>query len=369
MNILYLSNHLNAGGITSYLLTQARGMRKNGHNVFIASCGGDMEDFFIREGVQLLTLNLKTKSELSLKVYIAAVRLIKYVRDNDIDVVHANTRITQVIGQILLSLTHCTFVSTCHGYFKRRLGRILFPCWGEEVAAISQQVLEHLQNDFKVKLDQIKLIENGVDIDHFAAKDEYKVGKLRQRFGLKDEKIIGLVARLSDIKGQDVLIRAMERIIQTRKDVKCFLVGQGKMEEEFKMMVETLGLSGYVEFAPTVNETRNFLHLFDVAVMPSRQEGLGLSIIEAQASFCPVVASRVGGIPSLIEHEKTGLLVESEDVEGFAQNILRILEDSTLRDTVVKNAHEHIAERFSAEAMVSKTITMYERLIKRKILS
>ena len=369
MNILYLTNHLNAGGITSYLLTQARGMRGYGHNVFIASSGGDMESAFEKEGVHLFKVNLKTKSELSPKVYTALFKIKKYAEQNDIDVVHASTRITQVIAYWLTKNTRRVFVSTCHGYFKRRLGRRLFPCWGEEVLAISSQVLDHLKNDFKVKADKIKLVESGIDVKSFAQKDDYKVDKLRERFNPQRKKIVGLVARLSDVKGQDILVHAFKEVLNKRDDVICLLVGEGKLEGMLKELISSLNIEEDVLIIPVVNETRDFLHLFDVSVMPSRQEGLGLSIIEAQASSCPVVASRVGGIPTLIDHEITGLLAEPENPKDFADKIIQMLDSDELRNRMVEQALANVKEKFDATSMVGETLAVYERLIKRKILN
>lgn len=368
MNILYLTNHLNAGGITSYLLTLVKGVRAQGHHITLCSRGGDLESVFEAEGAEVYRVNLNTKSELSPKIVMAIPVIKKICIRRDIDVIHSHTRITQVIGKIISNTLGCAYVSTCHGYFKKRLGRRLFPCWGEEVIAISKQVMEHLEDDFKVRPDVIKLVESGIDIAHFSSKDNYAVTNIRDRFADSNTKLIGLIGRLSDVKGQDVLIKTMAEIVKIRTDVRCLLVGQGKFEAELIALIERLNLSEYVEIVPAVNDTRNYLHAFDAAVMPSRQEGLGLSILEAQAAGCPVVATNVGGIPSIIEHEVSGLLATSENYHQLAEHVLRLLDDSQLRKDVKEKAYAQVSQKFSSERMVEEVVAIYERLIKQRIL-
>ena len=101
------------------------------------------------------------------------------------------------------------------------------------------------------------------------------------------------------------------------------------------------------------------LALFDVFVMPSRQEGLGLSIMEAQAAGVPVVASRVGGIPTLIEDGKTGLLVEPENKDALSEAIIRLLNDKPLRESIGIAGRVFIENNYSLDKMTEETLTVY----------
>ena len=363
MRILFLVKHLNAGGITSYLLNLSKGLMANGYDVHILSSGGNMQDSFKTENVNLLTVDLKTKSELHLKIYLSLPKIAHYIKQKDIDILHAHTRVTQVMAQILSWHTKKPFVSTCHGYFKNRLGRRIFPCWGDKVFAISEAVESHLVRDLKVCSQKVCLVKSGIDVDWFSHKEKSSVNILRQEYHLENKKIIGLVGRLSDVKGQDILIRAMKEIIKERKDVQLLLVGEGKMEKAFKDLAQDLGLEECVTFIPEVNRTRDFLHLFDIAVMPSRQEGLGLAILEAQASSCPVIATRVGGIPNIVEHYQTGMMFEKEDVFGLAKEILNVLENDMLREKICKEAFRQVQTMYGLELMLEKIMDVYQNII------
>lgn len=365
MNILFLSTHLNTGGITSYLFTMTKGLLHRGHQVHVVSSGGNMEKEFLSIGAKLLTLNIRTKSELDPKIYLALKPLRRYIQENKIDIVHSQTRITQVMGTLLKRFDRTPYLSTCHGFFKTRLSRKLVPCWGDAVVAISKAVEEHLIDDFAVAGEKVVLIESGIDLQEFAFVDDAMKREHRKRFGLGDEPIVGIVARLSDVKGPDILIEAMSKVVPLIPDAKLLLVGEGKMEGALRKMVERLNLAGNVRFFSIVNKTFEMLSIFDIFAMPSRQEGLGLSIMEAQAAGLPVVASRVGGIPSLIEDGKTGVLVEPENSSDLAEAIVKLFGDRDRLKEIGAAGRTFIQKTYSADKMVDKIEELYKRLVKK----
>ncbi|MCA9407464.1 MAG: glycosyltransferase family 4 protein [Candidatus Omnitrophica bacterium] len=359
MKILLLTTHINAGGITSYLLTLCKGLIKNNCQVHLVSSGGDKEQQFLDMGVKLFTIDLKTKSELSLKIYWNIPRLRRYINEQNINIIHAQTRVTQVLAFWLSRFTNIIFVSTCHGFFKVRLSRKIFPCWGQGVIAVSSAVQEHLVRDFKIDSKIISLIPNGIDLTQFSILNRTEKLQIRKRLDLGDDVLIGLTARLSDVKGQDILIKAFGKIAEQFPQAKLILVGKGKFESSLRKLADSLQLNDRIIFRLTTENIFDYLAVLDVFVAPSRQEGLGLSILEAQASGLPVIASRVGGIPGIIEDGKTGLLVESENPEALAIAIKRILSETALADQFRQTARTFVAENFSEQQMVEKTLEFY----------
>ena len=363
MNILFLTTHVNTGGITSYLLTLAEGLMSAGHRVYLASSGGNQIADFTAMGVEHFGVDIKTKSELNPKLYSAVGKIQRYMKKKNIQVIHANTRVTQVMAWLLHKMAGRPYLSTCHGFFKTRLARRIFPCWGQAVIAISGPVKEHLEKDFKVDSKRIFLIPNGLDLSKFLpSREDYRREK-RRMFGFEGYQTIGIIARLSDVKGHAVLIEAMGRIVRQKPNAKLLIVGEGKEEQDLKQLVNRLGLNDCVYFYPVMNKTMEFLEIFDVFVMPSLQEGLGLSVMEAQACGLPVVASEVGGLPSLISHGKTGLLVPSQNSAALAEAILELLNDRNKALALGKAAREFIELNFSSQAMVEKTAEIYEQLV------
>jgi glycosyltransferase involved in cell wall biosynthesis len=245
------------------------------------------------------------------------------------------------------------------------LSRRWFPCWGDAVIAISQAVEDHLRRDFKIDRRKIFRIETGIALRDFVPGSEGKKWEYREEFHLGNGPVIGLLARLSDVKGQDILIEAMRKVVAHIPEVRLLLVGQGKMEDTLRSKARDLNLDGHIHFVLKGIRRQKALALFDIFVMPSRQEGLGLSIMEAQAFGLPVIASRVGGIPSLIEDGKTGILVEPENPEALAQAIIQLLNNRPRMQTIAAAGKEFIKTNFSAECMMDKVIQLYERVIGR----
>ena len=140
MNILYLVNHLNVGGISSYLLNLSTGLRQQGQNIYIASSGGDLEDKFSALGARIIRIPIRTKKEISFKIALSFFKLFGLIKKYDIELVHSQSRTTQVLGCLLSRYTGVKHVFTCHGFFKPKFSRRLFPCLPDRTIAISQPV-------------------------------------------------------------------------------------------------------------------------------------------------------------------------------------------------------------------------------------
>ncbi|TAM42777.1 glycosyltransferase family 1 protein [bacterium] len=365
MNILFIANHLNVGGIASYLLTLGGGLKEKGHNVYVASSGGDLVDKFKKAGITHIPVPLKTKKEISPKIIISFLKLSGKVRELNIDVLHSNSRTTQVLGDLLSRYNGgICHVFTCHGFFKPKLSRKLFPCWGKAVIAISSQVKEHLLLDFKLDEKKISVINNGIDTASFG--DFSTREKIRRELGVNDGYLVGIIARLSDVKGHTYLIQAMREVIKSYPRAKLLIVGEGKTGETLAGQVNDLGIKDNVLFIPEARNTGDILSAMDVFVMPSLQEGLGLALMEAMAQGLAVVGSSVGGIKTLIQDKENGLLVEAADSAGLAGAIIKLLGDNPLRLGLGKNAREFIMENFSKERMVDQTERVYKKCLRQE---
>jgi len=364
LNILILTTHVNTGGITSYILTLGEGLVKKGHKVLVAASGGDCVSRFQDAGMRFVEINIRTKSEVHPKLLLAWGPLNRLVREENINIIHAQTRVTQVLGCVLGRACGVQMVTTCHGFFRPRWFRKTFPCWGQAVIAISQPVARHLNQDLGQDPKKIHLIANGIDLDRFVVTQESKRLSLRQKWNMGG-KVIGIIARLSDVKGIDILIKAMPFVLKEIPTANLMIVGQGPQEAYLHRLTQELSLSAHVRFENIVNRTEELLPIFDVFIMPSLMEGLGLSVMEAQACGIPVVASRVGGLVDLIEDGKSGYLVASHDPAALADRIIEVLKNSDGARVMAQEARSNIEHRFSAESMVNQTFKIYEQYSRR----
>jgi len=342
----------------------AGGLKQNGHNVYVASSGGELLEKFTAAGIKHIAVPLRTKKEISPKIIFSFFKLRKEIKRLKIDLVHSNSRTTQVLGSLLSRYSGKPHIFTCHGFFKLRLSRKLFPCWGERLIAISQQVREHLIFDFKLDEKKISVINNGIDVQSFGDFSARK--KLREDLAIGDLFLVGIIARLSDVKGHTYLLKAMQVVIKNFPSVKLLVVGEGKMRDALVKEAEDLGIKDNVLFLPQLGGTKNVLAAIDVFVMPSLQEGLGLALMEAMAQGLAVVGSAVGGIKTLIKDKVNGLLVEPADPAALAEAITQLLKDEQMRDNLGANARKFITDNFSKEKMVSATERVYKKCLEEK---
>jgi len=366
MNILFLTTHANTGGITSYLLTLGEALVKSGHKVLVVSSGGNCVSRFEAVGIRHVQFNIRTKSEVHPKLFFSLGPLKDLIDKEQINIIHAQTRVTQVMGYFLSRLTGVRMVTTCHGFFRPRWFRKFFPCWGEAVIAISKPVAFHLSEDFGVLKNKIHLIPNGIDLNRFAMTNDQMRQESRQKWGISTTPLIGVIARLSDVKGIKVLIEAMPLILKQLPSANLIIAGQGPEESNLKKLTQDLSLTSQVHFKNTINQTPELLAAFDVFVMPSLMEGLGLSVMEAQACGIPVVASSVGGLVDLIVDGKTGFLVESNDAQALAGRIIDVLKDPQHSKLMAKEARANIEEKFSVGQMLQETLKVYDEQYSRR---
>jgi len=359
MNILYIANHLNIGGISSYVLTLATGLKRRGHNIYIASSGGALLSRFTQEGIHYISIPIKTKRELSPKILFSMFKLKNIVKARHIEIIHTHSRTTQVLGCLLSKNTGVTHISTCHGFFKKRILRRIFHCWGKKNIAISEPVKEHLVKDLEVKKEDIRVIHNGIDIMKFIRPTDDARRTAKQRLGLGSGPVVGIVARLSDVKGHRYLIEAMPEVLARFPQAQLLIVGEGREKQGLIKLVRRLNMAEKVFFIPAVPDTQEVLAAMDVFVLPSLKEGLGLALIEAMACGLAVVGSDIGGIKNLIQHGKNGLLAAPADSVSLARGISELLGEAKKRAGLGDNAREFVSRNFSQEEMVIQTERLY----------
>ncbi len=364
MKILLLTTHLNIGGIGCYTLSLAKSLKKRGHSILVVSSGGDLVGELNREEIVHLKIDINTKSELSPKVFLAVIRLRSIVKRQEIELIHAQSRVTQVVTAAVARGSRVSFVSTCHGFFKPRWGRKVFGCWGDKVIAISEAVREHLVNDLRVKKGSVALVHNGVDIEKFSRfYSEEEKERFRAEAGLGNGLIVGIIARLSPVKGHKYLLAAMREVVNLKPDVQLLIVGEGPCQKELLSQTQLLGLKNNVVFLDATFDTTKLLSVMDIFALPSLQEGLGLSIMEAQAAGIPVVASNVGGIYTIIKDDQSGLLLPPGDSASLAEAILKLMDNPGRAKEMGEKGREVIRERFSLDKMARDIEGVYKQCV------
>lgn len=214
---------------------------------------------------------------------------------------------------------------------------------------------------------KIEVIYNAVDwsqLQTTMSRDEFRdaVNIPRQAIAA------GIIARLTEQKAHRVLFEALAQH-DSLQSVHLLVVGDGELHDELTRRAASLGIQHRVHFAGARRDLGNVLGAIDLFTMPSLWEGLPLSLVLAMGAGLPVIATRVAGIPEVVEHGVNGLLVDAGDSAGLAQAMARLAADGELRRSLGEQARAFVLPRFGFDQYVQSMTSLYDRLLARKGLA
>jgi glycosyltransferase involved in cell wall biosynthesis len=190
---------------------------------------------------------------------------------------------------------------------------------------------------------------------------------LAHQFGLDSRRpIIGLVGRLSEEKGHQVLLSAVPRVLRYFPSTQFLFVGDGPLRRDLEQQIEQVGLTSSVRLVGFVDNVRKAMCLSDLMVQPSLSESLPLSILEAMAQGKAVVATDVGSIREAVVAGETGLLVPPQDPEALAEAMIVMLGDPSRRIAMGEHGAQLVQDRFSMATRVSQVQQVYQRVFDQR---
>ena len=363
MKVLQVTTHMDIGGIANYVFTLSKALKARGAEVVVASSGGDMEGALSGCGIPHRRIDIRTKFEFGPKALKSAFALVRIVKEERVDIIHAHSRVSQVASAVASLVTGIPYVTTCHGYFRKRL-RGVIDTWGAKVIAISAAVREHLRDDLGVGVNRIALVYSGVDTGRFSKElSASEIAAVKKEIGLKDGPVVGTIGRLSPVKGHEHLVRALKGIIEANPAAQGLIVGSGEEERPLKTLAAGLGIGDSVIFVASCPDTHKFLSVMDVFVFPSVKEGLGIALLEALASGRAAVASSIGGIEDIITSGSDGILVPVGDVCAIAEAVKALLADEPRRRLMGEKGSALVREKFRLERMAEEMMDVYKKVI------
>lgn len=380
VRVLHVTNRLSIGGPAMYVTLLARGFKELGYEVEVI-CGttddlhGDMSYFADRYGIQPRVYSQLGGIVTPFKDIIALWRLYWFIREYQPDVVHTHTTKAGFIGRLAAYMVRVpVIVHTFHSHvFEGYFGAIVtrFFIWMERLAArmsdvvlaMTESLRRELAEDYHItRRGRIMVLPLGLDLASFAATPR-KMGTFRQQWGIPaDAPLVGIVGRLVPIKNHKLFLQAAKLIIQTMPQTRFVIIGDGTERPDLEAFVSEAGLEDVVIFTGWQSDLLAIYSDLDVSVVSSKNEGTPVSVIESLAAGCPVVATRVGGVPDVLSGGAFGTLVAPNDVTALANAIIKVLN----HPPDVTEAQQTMLESYGMERLIHDMDSLYRGLLAKK---
>ena len=249
---------------------------------------------------------------------------------------------------------------------RRRLGQIerrLMADPNVRCLAVSQMVADEFASHYG-RRDGVNVIYNGVDTNEYRP-DSQSRERFREKLQInKDELLISFVGRLDYQKNPQMFLKAVETVRKRHGNIKVAIAGDGPEARAVERFLREGNNAQWATWLGFIDEVPALLNASDIFVLPSRWEGFGLSAAEAMATGLPVIATRVPGLTELIIDGKTGLLIESEDVEALILAIEKLIDDEAMRVSLGSAARQRVQEKFSIDMSIVAHEQLYDEILR-----
>jgi glycosyltransferase involved in cell wall biosynthesis len=381
--ILHIITRLDPGGSSTNTIETVSRLDKEKFDAFLISgvtqnVSVNLLESLNREGISFLFIGYLQR-DISiwhdLKAFFA---LYRYIKKEKYDIVHTHSSKAGILGRWAAWLAgtrhivHTPHGHVFYGYFKNFLTkffifieRITSSFTSKIITLTDIEQIEYLERNI-ARPNQLVTIPSGIDIRMFRS-DGKKNKEFLDKWKIpRDHQIIGSVTRLDPIKGNRYLIEAMPRIIQEFPKTTLVLLGDGSEKSYLEYLIENLNISDHVVLCGYQMNVNSWLHLIDIFVLASINEGMGRAILEAMASGLPVIATKTGGIPELIQDGVNGILIPTKNSQMISDAVLKLIRNPNLRQHYGENGLKSVTEKFGIEMMVKNLESLYDNLMKEE---
>lgn len=374
IKVLQVVDGFRMGGAENKLAELVERLNPEKFESFIANVGptGPLQGRFEQLGVPIFQCQRTNRFDVK-----PFVRLKQVMQKNKIDIVQTTLFWADFAGILAARWAHVPVILSWetvthagdpyHGKWQRRAGYRFCMRRADGVIAVSHEIKQSLLDSRRVAAGKIHVIHYGVDLRQFSPNG--KVASTREQLGFRpDQVLLGIVARLEEVKGHRYFLEAFRGIAGEFPQAAALFVGDGSCRTALEQQAASLGLSERIHFLGIRKDVKDLLNCMDVFVLPSiAGEGLPNVILEAMACGKPIIASIVGGTPEAVRDQENGVLVPPRDVPAL-QRALRDLLRKPQLIRIFGEESRRIAEReFSLEKQIAAFEDLYSKLIKRKL--
>lgn len=371
--VLLVITKSNFGGAQKYVFDLATDLPREQFDVAVVLGGaGILAGMLSARGVRVISLPSLNRDVNPFKDLASFFALWKLFRVERPDVVHLNSSKVGGIGALAGRLAFVPkIIFTAHAWAfnedRTFLSRTIIKTlswltiiFSHKTIAVSEAIQKQASR-WPFVANKIITIKNGVTEPKFYTREDARARLCAiARTSLPSGAfLLGTIAELHKNKGLNYAIEAFAKLANENPSLHYFIIGGGEEQEHLGALVESLGLQKRVFLLGFLADAPRFLPAFDVFVLPSLTEALGLVILEAGLAGLPVVASREGGIPEIIDEGRTGILVPAKNPEAIANAISKLQADQALAKRLGETLREHVLKNFSFNQVLVDTVALY----------
>lgn len=359
LKILHLVISFETGGLERFVIDLiAANNNKFDQSVVCLEHPGELA---VQCKVEVASLNMPIGLHLSV-----AWDLARIVREKKIDIIHTHNEKAQLYGGLAGLLSKVPVVHTKHGKnnldWRSVTRNNIAARLCRKIVAVSRDAALECVRDEKIPADKVLTILNGVDTERYFPGTNKQELKKNLGFG-KETLVIGIVARLAQVKDHATLLKACKILFESNHSLKLLVVGDGQLRGNLEQLAQSLGIIKQVDFTGMREDIPNLMRAMDVFVLSSVSEGISLTLLEAMACCLPVVATEVGGNPEVVVDGVTGFLVPSQQPEVLASKLSTLIIDPELRKKMGAAGQQRVLDCFSLSTTAEKYRDMYSNLV------
>jgi glycosyltransferase involved in cell wall biosynthesis len=360
LSIVHVLSSYGVGGQERVALDLAIGQKARGHDVGVISLtappDGAMADEFAAAGVAVDRVAKRDGIDPTL-----LPRLTSALRKRSADVVHTHNPLPLIYGAPAARLVNAAAIHTKHGVNPAGRGnrwlRRTAAHFVHAFVAVSDTTAEQARAQHDTAPERLHTIPNGIRLDRYAPSAEARAAA-RDELGLGDAWVVGTVGRLDEVKNQAMLVRAMAPMLSSR--VRLVIIGEGDARPEIEAAIAELADPRWVVMTGRRMDVPSLIHAFDVFALSSKTEGLPLAVPEAMAAGLPIVTTAVGGLPSVIDDQVTGLIVPVDE-DSLSAALAALEADRERARAMGVRARAAALTRFGYDRMVDAYLALYAR--------
>ncbi len=296
--------------------------------------------------------------------------LVTYLRKHSPDLVHTQLQFSDILGSIAAKILNIPTVSTQHviepldafntAKMRQSLNWFCLKYISKTVIAVSEQTRQYIITQGKIDPSKVITIHNGIEVDKFNSISKEKSNSIREKHLISPkDKLILSVAVLRKQKGIQYMISALPEILKSVPNLKYLVVGDGSYYSQLSKIVEEKKVQKSIIFAGHQPNVPEYMAASDIFVLPTEIDAFPTVLMETLAAKCPSVASNVGGVPEIIEHETTGLLVPPQNPEALSTSCLRLLQNPELANAIAENGYKAVTEKFDISVQINNLEKLY----------